>query len=188
MQSTLTLFTWDLEGFALADSYDEAAGRYVGLVRPGADAHFGQVTDATLLVAPSAANAQVEQATTTAMHDGANVVTRQDGIEGPAPGLPAEPAKPQNTRFFGVYRIDPERYARDLSRVSQEVLQQLAALDGTQLEVTIEIQATRQDGFPPEKMRVVLENGRTLKIRAGRLRGRVTPTIASPGKGKDVCR
>jgi hypothetical protein len=71
---------------------------------------------------------------------------------------------PRNTRFFGVFSLDPERYARDLTRVSQEVLQQLAAVDGASLEVTLEIQATAPEGFPSDKVRVVLENARTLKF------------------------
>jgi len=76
----------------------------------------------------------------------------------------ALPEKAHNTRYFGVFRVDPERYARDLTRVSQEVLQQLAAVDGTQLDVTIEVHAKTPDGFPDDKVRVVLENARTLKF------------------------
>jgi len=92
----------------------------------------------------------------------------------PLPGVRAPPPQPSpgpppdetatNTRFFGVYRLDPERYARDLTRVSQEVLQQLAAVDGAKLEVTVEIQASAADGFPMDRVRVVLENARTLKF------------------------
>jgi hypothetical protein len=70
-----------------------------------------------------------------------------------------------NTRFFGVYQLDPERYGRDLTRLSQEILQQLATVDGVQLEVTIEVHAHKEEGFPDEKVRVVLENARTLKFR-----------------------
>ena len=48
--------------------------------------------------------------------------------------------------------------------MSQEVLQQLAAVDGSQLEVTIEVHAHAPQGFPDDKVRVVLENARTLKF------------------------
>jgi len=44
------------------------------------------------------------------------------------------------------------------------VLQQLAAVDGAKLEVTVEIQASAADGFPMDRVRVVLENARTLKF------------------------
>ena len=43
---------------ALADSYDAASGRYVGLVLPSGDARAHALTDNTLIVAPSVAVAQ----------------------------------------------------------------------------------------------------------------------------------
>jgi len=63
-----------------------------------------------------------------------------------------------------VYKIDPERYARDLTRLSQEILQHLTAIEGTQVEVTVEIHARRADGFPEDKVRIVQENAHTLKF------------------------
>lgn len=57
--AALTSITWEREGFALADGYDEASQRYRGLVLPGGDAHFGAVTDTTLLVSPAAAVRQI---------------------------------------------------------------------------------------------------------------------------------
>jgi predicted AAA+ superfamily ATPase len=163
IRSTLTSFAWELEGFALAESYDDASGRYAGLVLPGAGAHFGQITDATLLVAPAAATAQAAAAP---VPEGPAVVTQKttdEAVPTPATGA-VEVAKPANTRFFGVYQVDPERYGRDLTRLSQEILQQLAAVDGARLEVTVEVHARKDDGFPHDKVRVVLENARTLKF------------------------
>jgi len=78
---------------------------------------------------------------------------------------PCETTPPvKNTRFFGVYSVDPERYSRDLTRLSQEILQHIAALDGVDLQVTVEIHARRPEGFPDDKARVILENARTLKF------------------------
>ena len=161
--STLASPIWESEGFALADSYDEETGQYAGLVVPGGDAHFAQVTDATLLVAPAAALSQKAPEPISDPGDkaGGNGGTDTKPLKG---GTKPGPAKPHNTRFFGVYRVDPERYARDLTRVSQEVLQQLAAVDGSRLEVTIEVHARAPQGFPDDKVRVVLENARTLKF------------------------
>lgn len=48
--------------------------------------------------------------------------------------------------------------------MAQEILQHLAAVDGTTLEVTIEIAAANAGGFPADKARVVTENARTLKF------------------------
>ena len=70
-----------------------------------------------------------------------------------------------NTKYFGVCEVDSERYGRDLTRLSQEILQHLAALDGVALDITVEIQARRADGFPDDKVRVILENARALKFK-----------------------
>jgi hypothetical protein len=72
--------------------------------------------------------------------------------------------EPRDVRFYGVVRVNPERYGRDFTRVAQEVLQHLAAVDGTRLEVTVEITATNDVGFPPDKACVVTEKARTLKL------------------------
>ena len=48
---------WEQEGFALADGYDEASGKYRALVLP-TDEMTAAVTDATLIVRPDRAKAQ----------------------------------------------------------------------------------------------------------------------------------
>jgi hypothetical protein len=77
---------------------------------------------------------------------------------------PLPPAGPKNTRFFGVARISPDRYARDLTRLSQEIIQHLAAPAGVDLEIRVEITARKPDGYPDDKVRNVTENARTLKF------------------------
>jgi predicted AAA+ superfamily ATPase len=170
--SALSAITWELDGFALADGYDEASGRYTGLVVPGPTATYAPLTDATLLVAPPAARAQVE-ADRTAQADRTAEPGGLDQKVGPAltataagQGAGAVEASPavRNVRFFGVYPLDPQRYGRDLNRLSQEILQQLAAVDGVTLSVTVEVHAERAEGFPDDKVRVVTENARTLRF------------------------
>jgi predicted AAA+ superfamily ATPase len=74
------------------------------------------------------------------------------------------PTTPKKTRFFGAVRLDPERFGRDLNRLYQEVIQHLAAPDGVDLEITVEISAVKKDGFPDTTARIVSENARTLKF------------------------
>jgi len=87
----------------------------------------------------------------------------QGSIPPAGPG-PAAPPAPRNTRFFGTIRLDPERFGRDINRLYQEVIQHLAAPDGVDLEITVEITASKKDGFPDDKTRIVSENARTLKF------------------------
>jgi predicted AAA+ superfamily ATPase len=82
----------------------------------------------------------------------------------PAGSGPAAPPALRNIRFFGTVRLDPERYGRDINRLYQEVIQHLAAPDGVDLEIIVEITASKKDGFPDDKTRIVSENARTLKF------------------------
>jgi hypothetical protein len=82
----------------------------------------------------------------------------------PSGGAPSGPAAPKNTRFYGTVRLDPERFGRDLNRLYQEVIQHLASPEGVDLEITVEISASKKDGYPDDKARIVTENARTLKF------------------------
>jgi len=84
----------------------------------------------------------------------------------PAPGgfPPPDPPAPKNTRFYGTVRLNPERFGRDLNHLYQEVIQHLAAPEGVELEITIEIQAVNKDGYPDTTTRIVSENAHTLKF------------------------
>jgi hypothetical protein len=76
----------------------------------------------------------------------------------------AAPPAPKNTRFYGVTKINPERYSRDFNRLQQEIIQHLAAPEDMDLEISVEITARRKDGYPDDKVRIVMENVRTLKV------------------------
>jgi hypothetical protein len=60
--------------------------------------------------------------------------------------------------------VNPERYARDLTRLAQEILPHLTPSGDGTLEVTVEIAATNPDGFTDDKVRTVSENADALKF------------------------
>jgi hypothetical protein len=175
VRSVLDEFLWEAEGFALADGFDEATGRYWGLAIPH-ESSFGAVTDSTLLVLPGVARQQQEadraEAAAGTATAGGPAAGEQQPFDGPVPagaGGPdappaGAPAGPDNVRFFGAVRLNPARYGRDLTRVAQEVLQHLAAVEGSQLEIRVEISAVKPEGFPSDTVRIVTENARTLKF------------------------
>ena len=158
VDAALSTFAWESEAFALAEGFDESSGRYRGLVLPGGDARFGQIQDSTLLVAPAAALRQLPDP------DPVVPTPVDPGVLPYVPPVEPPAAPPANTRFFGVYVLDPEMYARDLNKVSAEILHQLSAVPGARMKVTLEIEAVAEDGFPDDKVRVVRENARTLKF------------------------
>lgn len=172
---------WSQTGFAFAQGWD--GEKYSGLVLPSDEETPPQITDALLLVQPERAERQrdeeiAELRSKTAAGDGSagNRGDRTDtatGGAGPAPAsssttwsgaaTPA-PAKPRKTRFFGTKTLDPNFYSRDFSQVTQEVIQHLAAADGVELEVRVEITASTPHGFDDAKVRTVSENATVLKF------------------------
>ena len=88
---------------------------------------------------------------------------RKINASGSGPGL-FPPDKPDHTHYHGVARVNSERYGRDFTRISREVLQHLASMEGADLDITVEIRAHAPDGFPEDKVRIILENASALKF------------------------
>ncbi|MBN2177583.1 MAG: DUF499 domain-containing protein [Demequinaceae bacterium] len=157
---------WEKEGFALAEGWDEGGGRYVGLRVPSMDEEPLGVTDSWLLVRPDLALAQRAAETPPPGHDASpGLKPSPSSGSGPIAPTPPEPSKPAlKTRYFGSKTLHPERFARDFGDITKEVLERLAAQEGTELEISVEITARNPDGFTPETIRTVRENSTTLKF------------------------
>jgi hypothetical protein len=158
--------TWRQDGFAYADAFDEAAGRYVGL-RAGEGLVLPDSVG--LVVRPDVAEAQLEAerragpATATAARPAGN------GTEIPAhrePGDEAKESPPRPRRFHGSVSLDPLRVARDASEIAEAVVAHLNASLGANVEVTLEIHAEIPDGASDELVRTVTENAATLRFDA----------------------
>jgi hypothetical protein len=61
-------------------------------------------------------------------------------------------------------KLDPTRAGRDASVIADEVIAHLAGLMGTNIKVTLEIEAAIPNGAPEHVVRTVTENSRTLKF------------------------
>ena len=87
---------------------------------------------------------------------------------GPTGGVTVEPPVPVNVpvakRFHGSVSLDPHRVGRDAGRIADEVISHLVGLVGSDVKVTLEIQATMPSGAPDSVVRIVTENSRTLKF------------------------
>lgn len=71
---------------------------------------------------------------------------------------------PQNTRFYMSARLDTTRVNRDMNNYVQEIIQHLMAVDGSNVELTLEVNVYAPKGIPASTVRTVSENCRTLKI------------------------
>ena len=66
-------------------------------------------------------------------------------------------------RFFGSVKIDLELYSRDIENITREIIDRLAGAR-THLEITIDIQAVKTEGFNDTEIRTISENARVLKF------------------------
>jgi hypothetical protein len=90
--------------------------------------------------------------------------------EGPAVGngegvAPISAPKPRARRFHGTVDLDPGRIGRDAGNIAEAVVQHLAGLVGSKVQVTVEIHAEIPAGAPGHVVRTVTENCNTLKFR-----------------------
>ena len=74
------------------------------------------------------------------------------------------PIQPQNKHFFMSATLDNTRIVRDVSRLVDEIVNNLSSVDGSTVEITLEVQAQSGEGFSVPTVRAVTENARTLKV------------------------
>jgi hypothetical protein len=73
-------------------------------------------------------------------------------------------ANARPNRYYGSIVLDAARVGRDAGKIADEVIAHLSGLVGAQVTVTLEIAASIPDGAPDNVVRIVTENGRTLKF------------------------
>lgn len=175
----------DSERFAIATNKDPETGRYRGLLMPPQQGASIQITDSTLLVEAGKAQVQIqsdqENAREAATQTGTSASTpARDGDTASSNSGSADNSDATSSdssemspaereikavlgRYFGTVKIDPERYARDIGNVTREVIDRLAGT-GAKLEITIDIQASKSEGFDETERRTISENARVLKF------------------------
>ena len=94
---------------------------------------------------------------------GTPLTTERTGTE---PSTSPSPlSTPKSRRFFLSAPLDDTRVNRDVQRILEEVISQLAADNGVTLSLRLEVEAGASKGFSQETIRAVSENCRTLKIK-----------------------
>lgn len=81
----------------------------------------------------------------------------------PGPSAPVV-ERPKNKRFYMNVPLDPTRIGRDVQRLVEEVISHLTSADGTQAEISLEVNIQAPDGLSQEIVRTVSENCRTLHV------------------------
>jgi hypothetical protein len=162
----VSLLTWQKEGFAIADSFDETEQRYRGL-RCGQVISLFDPSSTSLLVKGDIAWEQLQEEIKPPPPPPGPGPNPPPGPgpfppPGPDPFPPPGPAQPK--RFHGTVTLDTTRVGRDASRIAEEVIAHLSGLVGADVKVTLEIEADIPSGAPDNVVRTVTENARTLKF------------------------
>jgi hypothetical protein len=160
----LKLLQWPTDSFAYAESVDESKGRYRGL-------RGGQLVTVTpdsqgMVVKAEVARRQFEREAPRVPPEGGSAPPGGHKPVGgiTPPDVETVPPKSQPNRYHGTAILDPARVGRDASQIANEVIAHLSALVGAEVRVTLEIEADVPDGVPESVVRIVLENGKTLKL------------------------
>jgi predicted AAA+ superfamily ATPase len=162
----MSLMFWREEGFAYGDAVGDGDRPYRGL-RAGPDRRMspGAVAGG-VVIKPAAADKQMAADAEAATQAGTGTVTTgtQTGgtIRDPGPEKETQPRR--LTRFYGTKRISPDRLGIGAAEIGDEIVKHLAALDGTDVEIRIDISASRPDGFDESVVRTVTENVNTQKF------------------------
>jgi len=163
--------SWYPDTFAYASAFDEASGRYRGLVAGVSPAVA--LDGVSVVVRPDVARRQIEE-DRRRVDDardpagpgemprvvGGHAARGTDAAEGMT--RPAEKVKP--ARFYGRVALEPVRLLRDINDISDAIVRQLGRAPDTHVSVTVEIEATSGDGFDDDVRRTVTENARTLRF------------------------
>lgn len=158
---------WEGIGFALADDYDESTGDFVGLRLPIEDIAPAVLTDDMLLVSPRLAREQRGR------EDAAAAIIEPEPGPSPQPGPSPTPGPApvptrqavRNARYKGALELKPGGDLRSqVMMLTEELLQHLQRAEPDTLEIRIDIEAGRSDGFADDVVRTVRENGAQLGL------------------------
>lgn len=149
------------DNFGYAEDYEKTTGRYLNL-------KVGQpssviLDEHSLLVKPAVALKQwkIEQAQETKQEP--DIVSEVISDAGKSEHCQETPQK-KITRFHGTAALHPLRIGRDAGQIAEEVVQHISVLDGSEVEITLEIKSYTPAGVSDNIVHTVMENARTLKF------------------------
>ena len=87
-----------------------------------------------------------------------------EGGGDPVPVDPKPPVSSDPTSFWMSATLDVTRVNRDVQTIVAEVVNQLAAVDGASVELSLDLKVKTASGFPAGTVRAVSENCNTLHI------------------------
>jgi hypothetical protein len=153
--------------FAYANAFDAVSGRYVGLLWQKAPSE--PLPSTAVLVHPDVALLQLRPAVATLpVPPGPRIAGEEpeSGDDAPPATIPSGPSsKPPPRRFYGSVEIDMIRPVKAFDAILNAVVMELQRTKGAKVILTLEIEATADDGFSEADIGVVRDNSRQLKFK-----------------------
>lgn len=166
LDSGVMMPSWQRDTFAFADSFDDVQNRYRGL-RAGQPVNVS-LDGNGLVVKPAIAVEQLAIERTEAGEKEKPTADQSDTVHTGSNNVPGNTIEGQprdtikKTRFFGHVEVDALRFFRDAESVEKEILKHLNSIKGTNVKISIHIEADNKEGFSQDTERTLRENGRTL--------------------------
>lgn len=175
LEDTIRQGLQSTEFFGIAAGYSD--GRYVGLKL---NESVMTINNSDLLVKPIIAMKQImaeQKAEIVGRNDlsiannGADVVktgneTDEHTCQSRVGGTDTVTiSRPQNKRFFMSAKLDNTRVIKNVNEYLTEIIKHLLAVDGADVELSLEVSVNAPKGIPAATVRTVMENCRTLKIK-----------------------
>ena len=136
--------------FAYAEKYNDIENKYIGLVvKSGVNTQIVISNDSVIVRSQVAVQQPI----------GPNP---PPGVKGDEPIKP--PIQPEllPKSFRSSVDISIDTPAKDISKISENILDQLTSIPGAKIEMTLEITADTTEGIDITKQRILLENANAL--------------------------
>jgi predicted AAA+ superfamily ATPase len=155
------LLTTVEEAFAVAESYDQEKGRYIGLrISKGA----GVLTRSSLIVKPEVALAQQPEPTPTPPVGIDGQVGEPKTPYGADSGTGGAKQVTRPTTFIGSVELPAMGMGSKLGTINEEVFEHLTKVPGAKVKLSLEVTIEVPDGVDPDTIRTVTENANSLKF------------------------
>ncbi|MCC5848502.1 MAG: DUF499 domain-containing protein [Verrucomicrobia bacterium] len=165
----ISQINWAKDAFAYADGYDEKEERYIGLHVGGMRMLDPQSNGLVVRAAVAETQFQKEREQK-GVSDILDATSNVPNLEGsPSPFILHTTSETPNkvVEYHGSAKLDPVRMAREVARISEELIQHLQNSPGAHVRLSLDISASCENGFGESVIRTVTENGVTLKVDGG---------------------
>lgn len=155
------------EFFGYAEAFEVESGKYLGLCTTSAP--FSVEIGDSVLIKPEVAKTKAEEAKPVVASEPTGGTLGSSGGTSSTPGgtsgnhpQPPAPTPAPKTRFYGSVEIPAQKVTSSVQKIVDEVVQHLTAKYGTNVKITLEVEAENTGGFDESLVRTVSENSNTL--------------------------